>query len=132
MWSVMFITLLITAVIFTLLSYYLHIGIGGILLKKYGAFIMIFLITIFISILLWWTLAASVVELEFPYQFYNETGNYTITGTHIYGDSTAPALMYLFTGLGTVQMIFGIGTIPFYVMDYFKKRYMKKNQEGGI
>lgn len=125
MWAVTFIVLLITAIIFTLLSYFLHIGIKQLLLKKYGAFIMIFLIIVLISILLWWTLAAAVVELEFPYTVI-QSDDTIVTGTHVYGDSTAHALMYLFIGLGAIQMVFGLGTIPFYVLDYFKKRYMEK------
>jgi len=124
----MFICLFFMTLLFTLLAYYMHLSFGEILVKKYSVFIFIFVIIVLVSTVLWFLLAAAVVEIEFPYTAI-QNNNTIVYGTHIWGDSTAVSLMYLFIMMGAIQIVFGLGSIPFYVIDYFRKQYMKKMEE---
>lgn len=124
----MFICLFFTTLLFTLAAYYMHLSFGSILVKKYGVFILIFVIMVLISTVLWFILAAAIIEIEFPYTAI-QNNNTIVHGTHVWGDSTAVSLMYLFIMMGSIQIVFGIGSIPFYVIDYFRKRYIKKMEE---
>jgi len=126
MYYVTYVLLFITALIFTLLSYWMHFGLKEVLLKKYGNFILVFTIFVLVSTVIWFILASAVIEIEIPYQFYNSTGNFTVTGYQVYGDSTAVSLVYLFQMFAVIQIVFGVGSIPFYVFDYFKRRYMDR------
>jgi len=128
MWSTMFIVLTITTIIFTLLSYYMNFAFKRILLEKYGMFILIFTIIILVSTVLWFLLAAAVIEIEFPYTAI-QSDDTIINGTHTWGDSTAVSLMYLFMMFAAIQIVYGLGTIPLMVIKYFKIRYMKKMEE---
>ena len=128
MWSTMFIVLTITTIIFTLLSYYMNFAFKRILLEKYGMFILIFTIIILVSTVLWFLLAAAVIEIEFPYTAI-QSDDTIINGTHTWGDSTAVSLMYLFIMFAAIQIVYGLGTIPLMVIKYFKIRYMKKMEE---
>ena len=124
----MFIVLTITTIIFTLLSYYMNFAFKRILVEKYGQFILIFTIIILVSTVLWFLLAAAVVEIEFPYTAI-QSDDTIINGTHTWGDSTAVSLMYLFMMFAAIQIVYGLGTIPLMVIKYFKIRYMKKMEE---
>jgi len=128
MWSSMFIVLTITALIFTLLSYYMNFAFKRILVEKYGVFILIFTIIILVSTVLWFLLASAVIEIEFPYTAI-QNDNTIVNGTHTWGDSTAVSLMYLFMMFAAIQIVYGIGSIPLHVIKYFKIRYMKKMEE---
>ena len=128
MWSTMFIVLTITTIIFTLLSYYMNFAFKRILLEKYGMFILVFTIIILVSTVLWFLLAAAVIEIEFPYTAI-QSDDTIINGTHTWGDSTAVSLMYLFMMFAAIQIVYGLGTIPLMVIKYFKIRYMKKMEE---
>ena len=127
MWYMMFICLFITALIFTLISFYMRFGIKTINLNSYGYFILIFVVFVLLSTTLWFLLSAACIEIEFPYTAI-KTDDTVMYGTHTWGDSTAVSLMYLFMLFGVIQIIFGLCTVPFYVWDYFKRRYMKKER----
>jgi len=128
MWSVMFICLFITALIFTLMTFYMRFGVKTINLDTYGPFILIFTILVLLSIVIWFLLSASAIEIEIPYTAIRSNDT-IVSGIHVWGDSTAVSLMYLFMLFGIIEMIFGLGTIPFYVWDYFKRKYMKKDRK---
>lgn len=54
----------------------------------------------------WLILSLSQMQLEFPYQFYNETANLTVTGSHIYTDPLSPYLTYFFFGLFVITQLY--------------------------
>jgi len=69
--------------------------------------------TIFIMlvIIIMWTLAASVMDIETPYTIYNATSGNIETGYHTTQSSIAPYISYLFMFFGTVMMIYFVGYI---------------------
>jgi hypothetical protein len=85
----------------------------------------------FWSIILWFILATSILEMETPYQIYNATSGNIETGLQVYTFKTAPEMIYLFylfaivtTIYFTVYYIF----IPVYNM-FFKDETRGKSRE---
>jgi len=118
MWSVMFIILLITAILFMLLGFY-YVEKENLILAT--TFVLI-------TTVLWFTLGAAVIEIEFPYTVI-QNDNTIVNGTHIWGDSTAVSLMYLFILMAAVEIIYGLGTIPkllFIKWKEHKEKYLRK------
>jgi hypothetical protein len=64
-----------------------------------------------LTTVLWFLLAASVIELEFPYTAI-QTDNTIVNGTHTWGDSTAVSMMYFFIMMAGIEIVYGLGTIP--------------------
>lgn len=118
-----------TALMFTLISFYLYLGVNELKYKKYSRYI--FLLTIFtlVSTVLWFLLSATAIYVETPYQIYNNSSGMIETGLHGYGGDAAVGMMYFYILMGSIMIVFGLGSIPFMVIDYFKKRYMKKMEE---
>jgi len=115
MWSVIFIALLVTAVLFMLL--------GFIFVEKDN--LMLATTFILVTTVIWFTLSAAVIEIEFPYTAI-QNNNTIVTGTHTWGDSTAVSLMYFFMLMGVIEMFYGLGTIPFMVFNQYQKRHADK------
>lgn len=118
MWSVMFVTLLVTAILFMLLGFY------------YTEKDNLLLATTFILVttVLWFTLSAAVIEIEFPYAAI-QSNDVIVTGTHVWGDSTAVALMYLFYLMASIEVVYGVGTVPRILFKNWKD--WKEKQLGG-
>jgi len=74
---------------------------------------------------IWFLLAASVLEIEIPYEMYNATSGQIETGTHIWSSKIAPALVYFFMMFAVIMMIYGVGYVigPVVYNALFKKRY---------
>lgn len=115
MWSVMFIFLFITTIVFMIMGYY-YVEKENLLLAT--TFVLI-------TTVLWFTLSAAVVELEFPYTAI-QNDNTIVNGTHIWGDSTAVSLMYLFMMMGAIEIVYGLGTIPKLLMKLWSEWKEKK------
>jgi hypothetical protein len=120
MYYLLFIILVIVSILFMYSGYYF--------VEKEN----LLLATLFVlmSTMLFFTLSAAVVELEFPYTAVLSDDS-IVHGTHVWGDSTAVALMYLFMGLGSIQMVYGLGTIPKLVFKLFKE-WQNKRVRGGL
>ena len=106
----MFITLLIMAIMFVLLS----------IITDYG----IFWNTIFIltSIILFFVLAASIHEIEVPYQMYNATSGNIETGYHEIHNIQNTYLSYLFYMFAVFMLIYFVSYI---YTDGIRKRWMR-------
>lgn len=63
------------------------------------------------SIILWYLLAASIMQIEIPYQMYNGTSGNIETGYHTFSSPVSPYIVYLFTAFGSIMMIYFIGYI---------------------
>lgn len=63
------------------------------------------------SIIIWFTLAVSVMDLESPYTLYNATSGNIETGYHTTQSSVAPYISYLFILFGAVMMVYFVGYI---------------------
>jgi len=95
----LFIMLLVLTIILTLMSIEFDLGI----------FWNITFITI--SMILWLLLAASIQEIEIPYQMYNATSGNIETGYHIFSSPISPYLMYLFFMFAAIMLIYFVGYI---------------------
>lgn len=94
MWNVMFVMLFIFAIVMLIFSVvYERNGYWNLL----GAFI---------SSITWLVLSLSQMQIEIPYQFYNETTNTTITGSHVFSSPISPYLTYFFFGLFVVTQLY--------------------------
>ena len=95
----MFIMLLVIAIVLTLLVIFDF---------KMGYDLGIFWNSAFItlSIILWFTLAASQMEIEIPYQMYNATSGFIETGYHIFRSPISPYISYFFSGMGMIMMVY--------------------------
>lgn len=79
-----------------------------------------------LDIFLWFLLAASVLEIEVPYQAFNTTSGAIETGTHIVTSKVAPEMVYLFDGIGAIMLIYFIGYVMFpIVLNVIYKRKLK-------
>jgi len=114
MWSVMFIMMVIIAIIFMILSFY-YVEEENLVLAS--TFVLI--TTVF-----WFLLAAAVIEIEFPYTVI-QSDNTIVDGVHTFGDSTAVSMLYVFLMMAMVQIVYGLGTIPFIAFKLFKERQEK-------
>jgi len=113
----MVIFLFITAILFTLLGYY-YVERENLLLST--TFVLV-------ATVLWFTLSAAIVEIEFPYTAI-QSDDTIVNGVHTWGDSTAVSLMYLFILMGVIEIVYGIGTIPrllFRLWKEHKQKYMR-------
>jgi len=82
---------------------------------------------VLITTVLWFLLAAAVIEIEFPYVAI-QANNTIIYGTHTWGDSTAVSLMYVFIMMAAVEIVYGLGTIPLILIKMFKAHQEKLKQ----
>lgn len=95
-----FIMILITAILLTLLS---------IISDGYGTFWDISIIAL--AILLWFLLAASIQEIEIPWQMYNATSGNIETGYHTFSSPISPFLVYLFIAFAIVNIVYFVGYV---------------------
>lgn len=119
-----------TALLFTLISFYIYFAVKELKYKKYSMYILLITIFTLVSTVLWFLLAATAIYIETPYQLYNNSSGAIETGLHGYGGQAAVSMMYFYILMGAIMIFYGLGTIPFMVVDYFKKRYMKKMEEN--
>jgi len=64
-----------------------------------------------IGIVLWFVLAASIMQIEIPYQIYNSTSGNIETGYHMFTSPISPYLVYFFMLFGIIMMIYFLGYI---------------------
>jgi len=95
----LFIILLVLAILFVLISIEFDLGI-------YWNIIMILS-----SIIIFFTLAASVMDIESPYSIYNATSGNIETGYHVTQSSISPYISYLFMFFGAVMLIYFVGYV---------------------
>lgn len=119
-----------TALLFTLISFYVYFAVKELQYKKYSMYILLITVSTLVSTVLWFLLAATAIYIEEPYQIYNNSSAAIETGLHGYGGQAAVSMMYFYILMGAIMIFYGLGTIPFMVIDYFKKRYMKKMEEN--
>jgi len=106
----MFITLLIIALLFVLLT----------IITDYGIFWnVIFILT---SIVIFFVLAAAIHEIEVPYTIYNATSGNIETGFHEIHNIQNTYLSYLFFMFAVIMMIYFVAYI---YTDAIKKRWMR-------
>jgi len=91
--------LLVFAILFVLLSIEFDFG---------PYWNVIFILT---SVVIFFLLAASVMEIEIPWQMYNATSGNVETGYHTFSSPISPYLSYLFMLFGIVMMIYFVGYI---------------------
>ena len=109
----MFIILLIMAIIFMILA-----------LEHYKDKFWSVIFTL-IDTVIWFILAASVLEIERGWQMYNASSGQIETGIHIISSKVSPELVYFFMMFGAIMMIYGIGYIlgPLIYETHFKKKW---------
>lgn len=110
----MFIMFIVMAIIFMLLSIEYH--------DKGKFWCVTFTI---VDTVIWFLLAASVLEIETTYQMYNVTSGNIETGSQIFTSKVAPEMLYFFMMMGSIMMIYGIGYImgPLIYETVFKKKW---------
>lgn len=80
---------------------------------------------IFIDSVIWYLLAASVLEIEMPFALYNASSNNIETGSHIFTSKVAPEMLYFFMMMGSIMVVYGVGYIfgPLIYEVIFKKKW---------
>jgi len=69
------------------------------------------LISITLSIPIWFILGLSQMQLEQPYQIFNSTSGNIETGIHTITSPISPYLTYLFVGIGMLMIIYLIAMV---------------------
>ena len=64
---------------------------------------------ILIDIVLWFLLAAGIMELERPWTAYNATSGVVESGYEIFTSPLSPYLTYFFSMMGTIMVIYFVG-----------------------
>lgn len=77
---------------------------------------------IVVDIVLWFLLAASVMEIERPYEMYNATSGFIETGYHTFSSPISPYLTYFFSLFGIIMMIY---FVMYYFYEISKKKWLK-------
>ena len=93
----LFIMLLVISVLFVLLTVEFDFGIYW-----NTVFVMI-------SIIIFFVLSASIMQIEIPHQMYNATSGNIETGYHTFTSPVSPYLSYLFQFLAIVMMVYFVG-----------------------
>ena len=75
-----------------------------------------------ISIVMWYILAASILETETPYQLYNATSGNIETGISIYTSKVAPEMVYFFYMMASINIIFMVLQVFVAVGSIFKRK----------
>lgn len=118
-----------TALLFTLLSFYIYFAVNELKYKKYSMYILLITVFTLVSTVLWFLLSATAIYIETPYQIFNNSSGAIETGLHGYGGQAGVSMMYFYMLMAAVMIMYGLATIPFMVIDYFKERYMRKMEE---
>lgn len=66
-----------------------------------------------LDIIIWFLLAALVLEIETPYEMFNATSGNMETGIHVYTSRVAPELMYFFYMMAIIMTVFFVGYFMF-------------------
>ena len=64
-----------------------------------------------IDILLWYILAAAIMQIEIPYQIYNASSSQIETGHHTFTSPISPYIMYFFYMMATITFIYFVAYI---------------------
>lgn len=78
-----------------------------------------------ICTVLWFLLAASVLEIEQSYTMYNATSHQIESGVSIVTSKIAPEMVYLFQLPGIIMFIFTFVIVFLSISDFIKKRRMR-------
>jgi len=79
-------------------------------------------IFILVDIILWFLLAASIMEIERPYEMYNATSGFIETGYHTFSSPISPYMTYLFSLFGIIMMVY---FVMYYFYEISKKKWLK-------
>ena len=66
---------------------------------------------VMIAIVLWFLLAASIMEIEIPYTAFNSTSGQIETGSHIFSSKISPYIVYFFQMIAIILMIYFVAYI---------------------
>ena len=66
-----------------------------------------FILTL-LSTVIWFILAASILETETPYQLFNATSGNIETGVHTYSSKVSPEMVYFFQMMAIIMFLFNI------------------------
>ena len=78
-----------------------------------------------VDIVLWFLLAASIMEIEIPYQAI-QADDTIVTGSHIFSSKISPYLVYFFEMMGFIMIIYFVGYL--FGPAFFGKFYPHKNR----
>jgi hypothetical protein len=106
----LFIILLVIAILLVLLVVFEDFGIY---------WDMIFIL---VSIIIFFTLSASIMDIETPYSLYNATSGNIETGYHTVQSDISPYLSYLFMFFGAVMVIY---LVMYFLGPAIAKRWMR-------
>ena len=59
-----------------------------------------------LSITTWFILAASVMEIEIPYQAFNSTSGQVETGYQVFSGKTSPQMVFFFIMMASIMIIY--------------------------
>jgi len=112
-----------------MLDWFTAIIIGIALIFMFTGFYMIreedyfwsFILTLLATVT-WYIMAASIMEMETPYQLFNNTSGNIETGVHVYNSKIAPQMVYYFYMLASITFILNLSVLFLGLWDYIKKR----------
>ena len=75
-----------------------------------------------VSTVIWYILAASIMEAEVPYEMFNATSGNIETGVHVYTSKVAPEMVYFFMMMAVINLIFTVLQVFVVAGSIFKER----------
>lgn len=99
MWHIMFIMLLIFAILLMICS---------IQLENHAFWNIIMIV---VSVPLWFILGLAQMEIEIPYQIFNNSSGNIETSYQVFTSPISPFLTYFFMGIGLIMMIYLIAMV---------------------
>jgi len=103
------------------------IGIGllfmftGIYMIRQNDYFYSFIFTLLATVTFFF-LAGGIMEMETPFQIFNNTSGNIETGVHVYNSKIAPETLYYFYMLASVTFILNLAVLFLGLWDYIKKR----------
>lgn len=70
----------------------------------------------------WFILAASILEVEVPYEIYNATSGNIETGVHTVTSKVAPEMVYFFQMMALVMLVINVAVLFLGISDFLKKK----------
>jgi len=71
---------------------------------------------------IWFILAASILEVETPYEMFNATSGQVETGIHTVNSKVAPEMVYFFQMMGLVMLVVNVSILFMGISDFLKKK----------
>lgn len=80
-----------------------------------------FIFTLLCTVI-WFILAASILEVETPYEMYNATSGQIETGIHTVTSKVAPEMVYFFQMMALIMLVINVAITFMGISDFLKKR----------